>query len=198
MVATLGMGTAYIAITAFFAVSLALTLGVARDRPRKVEATSTDAPSQPTSPWRDLRDVFVYVWNTSSCSTLAGTSALKAGCSSVAIYSCQRHNRGMVRVPMIHGHTYTIAVGRISGTLATLPAATPAIIKPDDSRLREDCWFKATVMFSDTGASRNTCAGRRHWNTNCSPPNRPRRRFRQTSARIRRVVPISSSRTRHR
>lgn len=59
MVAALGIGTAYVAITGFYAVSFALTLGIARDRPRSAE---TDTAG--TSPWRDLRDVFAYVRDT--------------------------------------------------------------------------------------------------------------------------------------
>jgi Na+/melibiose symporter-like transporter len=64
MVATLGMGTAYVAITGFYALSFALTLGVARDRARDIEADPAGIAPAHTSPWRDLRDVFVYVWNT--------------------------------------------------------------------------------------------------------------------------------------
>jgi predicted MFS family arabinose efflux permease len=66
MVATLGMGPAYTAIAALYAVSFVLTLGVARDTPT-VEPAPTPPGGIPvvrTSPWRDLGDVFVYVWRT--------------------------------------------------------------------------------------------------------------------------------------
>ena len=61
LVATLGMGTAYIAITAFYTVSFALTRCVSRARPNLDQDV---AGSERTSPWRDLRNVFAYVWNT--------------------------------------------------------------------------------------------------------------------------------------
>lgn len=80
MVATLGMGTAYVVITSFYALSFALTLGVARARPgdsnnnaatnaqtnthANTQTSNTDRAPVQTSAWRDLRDVFGYVWNT--------------------------------------------------------------------------------------------------------------------------------------
>jgi predicted MFS family arabinose efflux permease len=60
MVATLGMGMAYVAITIFYAVSFALTLGVAHDPAR----SAADKIPERSSPWRELREVFSYVWNT--------------------------------------------------------------------------------------------------------------------------------------
>jgi predicted MFS family arabinose efflux permease len=68
-VALLGMGPAYVAITGLYAVSFALTLGVARDRPHPVVADDPSAAGPViapvrTSPWRDLGEVFVYVWRT--------------------------------------------------------------------------------------------------------------------------------------
>jgi MFS family permease len=64
IVATLGMGIAYIAITCFYAVSFALTLGVSRAPPGVDRTGAEQALPARTSPWRDLRDVFAYVWNT--------------------------------------------------------------------------------------------------------------------------------------
>ena len=68
MVATLGMGMAYVAITLFYAISFALTLGVARDQPfataAKLMGDAMNLATESSSPWRDLREVFVYVWNT--------------------------------------------------------------------------------------------------------------------------------------
>jgi predicted MFS family arabinose efflux permease len=59
LVATLGMGPAYVGVCAFYAVSFLLTLGVANSRtsPRVVTAR---APS----PWRDLREGLGYVITT--------------------------------------------------------------------------------------------------------------------------------------
>ncbi|MBT4908189.1 MAG: MFS transporter, partial [Rhodospirillaceae bacterium] len=65
MVATLGMTSAYTAVTALYAVSLLLTLGTAR-RPRD-EATgqeSGDLSAKRPSPLRDVVDSFAYVWRT--------------------------------------------------------------------------------------------------------------------------------------
>ena len=65
MVATLGMTSAYTAVTALYAVSLLLSLGTAR-RPRD-EATgqeSGDLSAKRPSPLRDVVDSFAYVWRT--------------------------------------------------------------------------------------------------------------------------------------
>jgi predicted MFS family arabinose efflux permease len=67
MVAALGMGPAYTAITALYAVSFLLTLGVARDRPGGDDAGaggSGGVAAARASPWHDLGAVFVYVWRT--------------------------------------------------------------------------------------------------------------------------------------
>ena len=76
-VAAFGLGYTYVAIVALYAVSFALTLGVARkaendavDDAVNVGATSSAGSSNAfkstprPSPWRDLGDVFVYVWRT--------------------------------------------------------------------------------------------------------------------------------------
>jgi MFS family permease len=62
LVAALGMGPAYVVIVAFYAVSLALTLGIARKPARPVVPTGS-APAR-VSPWRDLRDAVNYVRTT--------------------------------------------------------------------------------------------------------------------------------------
>jgi predicted MFS family arabinose efflux permease len=53
--AALGFGFAYVAVTAFYLASLALTLGVSRVRPAPRDGAAT-------SPWRELADGMVYVW----------------------------------------------------------------------------------------------------------------------------------------
>ena len=58
LVATLGMGPAYLGITCFYAISLLLTLQVGGGRPGASEASAR------ASPWRDLRDGVIYVWST--------------------------------------------------------------------------------------------------------------------------------------
>jgi len=60
LVAMLGMGPAYAAITCLYASSFMLTLGVVRP-PRAAGAGSAAAAARP-SPWRDLREGIVYVW----------------------------------------------------------------------------------------------------------------------------------------
>ena len=62
IVATLGMGPAYIVITCLYVTSLLLTLRVVVV-PRASHAASV-ALSANTSPWRDLRDGIDYVWHT--------------------------------------------------------------------------------------------------------------------------------------
>ena len=52
--ATFGMGNTYIIVTMFYLVSFVLSLGVARSRP------STDTSSH----WRELKNGFIYIWNT--------------------------------------------------------------------------------------------------------------------------------------
>jgi MFS family permease len=56
LVATLGMGPAYLVVVSFYAISCALTFQVDRGRPAGNE------PVRP-SPWRDLREGMAYVWN---------------------------------------------------------------------------------------------------------------------------------------
>ncbi|MCC6716973.1 MAG: MFS transporter [Acetobacteraceae bacterium] len=53
--ALLGMGPAYLLVTAFYLASLALTLGIARP-PR--------TPTPPASPWREVGEGLGYVWTT--------------------------------------------------------------------------------------------------------------------------------------
>ena len=59
LVAVLGMGPAYLAITCLYAISALLTLGVANNRGGPGATTGL---ASPTSPWRDLRDGLAYVW----------------------------------------------------------------------------------------------------------------------------------------
>ena len=56
LVATFGMGPAYVAITLFYLLSLGLTLGVAGKR--------TGLATARVSPWRDLAEGIGYVWTT--------------------------------------------------------------------------------------------------------------------------------------
>jgi MFS family permease len=59
--ATLGLGTAYLAIAGFYALGFLLTLGVAAGRP-----LAAPAGAARPSVWRDLREGLHYVWDTPS------------------------------------------------------------------------------------------------------------------------------------
>jgi predicted MFS family arabinose efflux permease len=60
LVATLGMGPAYIGVCLFYAVSFLLTLGVANGR----APAGSGATARVPSPWRDLREGIAYVVTT--------------------------------------------------------------------------------------------------------------------------------------
>ena len=62
IVAAVGMGPAYIVITAFYVTSLMLTLRV--NVVRGASHAAREAAVAGTSAWRDLRDGIGYVWNT--------------------------------------------------------------------------------------------------------------------------------------
>ncbi len=60
LVALLGMGPAYLAVTALYLASLALTLRVEEPRPRPA-AAAAGAPAIASAAWRDLGDGFAHV-----------------------------------------------------------------------------------------------------------------------------------------
>jgi hypothetical protein len=62
IVATLGMGAAYVVVTSFYVASLLLTLRV--NVVRGAAQHAKQATMADTSAWRDLRDGMTYVWNT--------------------------------------------------------------------------------------------------------------------------------------
>jgi MFS family permease len=64
LVATLGMGPAYLVVASFYAISVLLTLQV--DNARRARHPAADAATAPdrVSPWRDLREGLAYVRNT--------------------------------------------------------------------------------------------------------------------------------------
>ena len=64
LVATLGIGPAYLVVSGFYVISVLLTLkaGSARAAHRPA-AEARSAPAR-ASPWRDLREGLAYVWNT--------------------------------------------------------------------------------------------------------------------------------------
>ena len=64
LVATLGMGPAYMAVASFYAISVLLTLKAGRARPAHPPAADAAGGSARASPWRDLREGLAYVWNT--------------------------------------------------------------------------------------------------------------------------------------
>ena len=62
LVASLGMGPAYVAIASLYAVSFGLTLKIARMRAARHAHTHTASVSH--SPWREIREAAAYVWAT--------------------------------------------------------------------------------------------------------------------------------------
>ncbi len=66
--AALGIGPAYIFVVVCYAASFALTLGVSRVNPSRVEGTEDTGATAPIGAWRsgirDLRDGLAYVWTT--------------------------------------------------------------------------------------------------------------------------------------
>lgn len=64
LVAALGMGPAYVAITAFYVASLLLTLGIARKPATRRVSAVTPVLLLRASAWRDLREAVAYVWAT--------------------------------------------------------------------------------------------------------------------------------------
>jgi len=63
LVAILGMGAAYVVITAFYTASVLLTLGVSGGHSPLRRAAAEGKPVR-TSPWRDLAVAAAYIWNT--------------------------------------------------------------------------------------------------------------------------------------
>ena len=64
LVAVLGMGPAYAVVVTFYATSVLLTFKAVSSRPLHHAARDEGDASARPSPWRDLREGFVYVWNT--------------------------------------------------------------------------------------------------------------------------------------
>ncbi len=61
--AALGMGVAYLVITAFYTAGFLLTLGVGRRQSTTSPINATGEPRRPAF-WRDLREGFGYLWDT--------------------------------------------------------------------------------------------------------------------------------------
>ena len=78
--AVLGLGPAYIFVTGFYIVSLALTLGVAG--PRQLRANSGPGPdpglepSRRFAPWQELKEGVAFVWHTPTVLALICLAAL--------------------------------------------------------------------------------------------------------------------------
>ncbi|MGH8641317.1 MAG: MFS transporter [Burkholderiales bacterium] len=63
LVATLGMGPAYVVVVSFYATSCLLIFRVDNAHRARHRAASAGGGARP-SPWRDLREGLAYVWNT--------------------------------------------------------------------------------------------------------------------------------------
>ena len=64
--AAFGVGPAYVAITCFYILGALLTLGVEPMRSAPASLSAATTASGNPSPWRDLREGLVYIWNTPS------------------------------------------------------------------------------------------------------------------------------------
>jgi Na+/melibiose symporter-like transporter len=64
LVATLGMGPAYLAVVSFYAISCLLTFQVDSARRARHPAAQAAGGYHGTSHWSDLREGLAYVWNT--------------------------------------------------------------------------------------------------------------------------------------
>jgi predicted MFS family arabinose efflux permease len=64
LVATLGIGPAYLVVAAFYVSSVLLTLQAGNPRPARHSAEGVAARARLDSPWRDLREGFAYVRHT--------------------------------------------------------------------------------------------------------------------------------------
>jgi MFS family permease len=64
--AAFGIAPAYMVITAFYALGAVLTLFAAATVSTQTPAAPVEKPVVPSSPWRDLREGLVHVWNTPS------------------------------------------------------------------------------------------------------------------------------------
>ncbi len=60
----IGMGQTYIAIAAFYLMSMIFTFGISRQLEPGERVKTVTVAGPPVSPWRDLRDGLVYVWKT--------------------------------------------------------------------------------------------------------------------------------------
>jgi MFS family permease len=62
--AVLGFGPAYLAVTAFYALGMLLTLAVRVQRVPDAADEHEGGPLLPSSPWRELREGVLYIWRT--------------------------------------------------------------------------------------------------------------------------------------
>ncbi len=64
LVATFGMGPAYVVVASLYAISIVLTLRAGRARAAPHAAAHAAGASERVSPWLDLREGIAYVWTT--------------------------------------------------------------------------------------------------------------------------------------
>jgi MFS family permease len=64
LVATLGMGPAYAAVSGFYVISVLLTLKAGSARAERHPLVESARAAARVSPWRDLKEGIGYVWNT--------------------------------------------------------------------------------------------------------------------------------------
>ncbi|QQS10823.1 MAG: MFS transporter [Rhodospirillales bacterium] len=154
LVATMGMGPAYIAICAFYALSLALTLGVAGG------AARAPAAAPRVSPLRDLRDGLAYIWATPplraamylaflvNLTAFPLTGALLAHVAK-DVYHLDQTGLGWL--------VASFATGALLGSVAL--SVRGATIRPARVMLVSTAlWFAATIAFAHAGGPLAGCA----------------------------------------
>lgn len=153
LVATLGVGPAYIAICGFYALSLALTLGVSGGAARAGAVPAS-------SPLRDLRDGLAYIWATPplraamylaflvNLTAFPLTGALLAHVAK-DVYRLDQTGLGWL--------VASFATGALLGSVAL--SVRGASIRPARIMLVFTVlWFAATVAFAHAGGPLAGCA----------------------------------------
>jgi predicted MFS family arabinose efflux permease len=156
LVATLGMGPAYIAVCSLYVLSLLLTLGVAGGGAR----TGATAMAAPVSPLRDLRAGLAYVWSTPpvraalylaflvNLTAFPLTGALLAHVAR-NIYHLDQRGLGWL--------VASFATGALIGSVA-LSVRGPAIRPARAMIVYGVFWYLATIGFAQAGQPVAGCA----------------------------------------
>jgi predicted MFS family arabinose efflux permease len=154
LVASLGMGHAYLAVCAFYGLSLLLTLGVAGG------GAATPGVSARVSPLRDLRDGLAHIWATPALRAIMYlaflvnltafplTGALLAHVAR-DIYHLDQRGLGWL--------VASFATGALAGSVA-LSLRSDAIRPARTTLVCTVLWYAATIAFAHAGGPLAGCA----------------------------------------